>query len=88
MRSGIDHEETKKRIEQWRAEAHRMWASAHQLIQRVRPVQDRLIELSQSLQNNHRIAPWGGRVAELSTIHRPILPPDHFRQATEDNSTH
>jgi hypothetical protein len=58
MRNGIDHEETRLRIEQWRDEASRMWAIAHESIQRVKQVQDQLVQQSQSQGNTHRVGPW------------------------------
>jgi hypothetical protein len=53
-----DYIRTTQQIEDWRAEANRMWAGAHNSIQRVGQVQDKLIEQSQTLRTTHRVAPW------------------------------
>jgi hypothetical protein len=52
------NEQTKQQIEHWRAEANRMWASAHQSIQRVKEVQDKLNEHRRALGHTHHVAPW------------------------------
>jgi hypothetical protein len=56
--TGEDYEHTARKIERWIAEANRMWASAHNSIQRVKEIQDKLIQQSRALGNGHRVAPW------------------------------
>jgi len=53
-----DYVRTTRQIQEWIAQAHRMWASAHQSIQRVKQVQDKLNEHSRTLGCVKRVAPW------------------------------
>jgi len=53
-----DYEHAARLIEQWRAEAHRMWVNAENSIFRVKRLQDKLHEQRRTFQNTHRVAPW------------------------------
>jgi hypothetical protein len=82
------YEQTAQQIERWRAEAHRMWLDAYKSILRVKRVQDKLDEHCRIARAYPSRSTVGGRVAKSSMICRPISPPYHLGQATEENSTH
>jgi hypothetical protein len=53
-----DYEHTTRQIEDWRAEAHRMWVDADNTIREMEWLRQRLIEQSRTLGCVNRVALW------------------------------
>jgi hypothetical protein len=53
-----DYEHMTRQIDLWISEANRMWAGAQNSIQRLKQVQDKLVQQSQETTCAYRTAPW------------------------------